>query len=147
MHVKTKDTVIVISGKDKGKKGKITAAFPKLNRVTVEGVNVVTKHQKARNAQQPGGIIHKDMPIDASNVMLVCPKCGKATRVSHKVERGTDENGKATRSMIRKSTDKEEKPNGNTDQRKVSGRGCSCPEAEVRLQKRYGNPEARQDRD
>ena len=101
MHVKTKDTVIVISGKDKGKKGKITAAFPKLNRVTVEGVNVVTKHQKSRNAMQPGGIIHKDMPIDASNVMLVCPKCGKATRVAHKVERVAGENGKTNRSMIR----------------------------------------------
>ena len=101
MHVKTKDTVIVISGKDKGKKAKITAAFPKQNRVTVEGVNVVTKHQKARNAQQPGGIIHKDMPIDASNVMLVCPKCGKATRVSHKVEKVVGDNGKASRSMIR----------------------------------------------
>ena len=101
MHVKTKDTVIVISGKDKGKKGKISAAFPKLNRVTVEGVNVVTKHQKARNAQQPGGIIHKDMPIDASNVMLVCPKCGKATRVSHKVTREQNDNGKMQRKMIR----------------------------------------------
>ena len=101
MHVKTKDTVIVISGKDKGKKGKITAAFPKLNRVTVEGVNVVTKHQKARNAQQPGGIIHKEMPIDASNVMLVCPKCGKATLVSRKAERVVGDNGKSTRSLIR----------------------------------------------
>ena len=101
MHVKTKDTVIVISGKDKGKKGKITAAFPKLNRVTVEGVNVVTKHQKARNAQQPGGIIHKDMPIDASNVMLVCPKCGKATRVAHKVQQEKNDQGKMKRKMIR----------------------------------------------
>ena len=101
MHVKTKDTVIVISGKDKGKKGKISAAFPKLNRVTVEGVNMVTKHQKARNQAQPGGIIHKEMPIDASNVMLVCPKCGKACRVSHKAERVQDDNGKTHRKMIR----------------------------------------------
>ena len=101
MHVKTKDTVIVISGKDKGKKGKISAAFPKLGRVTVEGVNMVTKHQKARNAMQPGGIIHKEMPIDASNVMLVCPKCGKATRVSNKAERVKDDNGKMHRKLIR----------------------------------------------
>ena len=101
MHVKSKDTVIVISGKDKGTKGKITAAFPKLNRVTVEGVNMVTKHQKARNQMQPGGIIHKEMPIDASNVMLVCPKCGKATRVSHKVERVADDNDKMNRKMVR----------------------------------------------
>ena len=85
MHVKTKDTVIVISGKDKGKKGKISMSFPKLNRVTVEGVNVVTKHQKARNAMTPGGIIHKEMPIDASNVMLVCPKCGKPTRPAFRI--------------------------------------------------------------
>ena len=101
MHVKTKDTVIVISGKDKGKKGKISAAFPKLNRVTVEGVNMVTKHQKARNQAQPGGIIHKEMPIDASNVMLVCPKCGKATRVSRKAEKVTDDNGRQHRNLIR----------------------------------------------
>ncbi len=101
MHVKSKDTVIVISGKDKGKKGKIVAAFPKLNRVTVEGVNTVTKHQKARNAGQPGGIIHKDMPVDASNVMLVCPKCGKPTRVSHKVDRVSGEDGKTKRTMVR----------------------------------------------
>ena len=101
MHVKSKDTVIVISGKDKGKKGKVSAAFPKLNRVTVEGVNVVTKHQKARNQMQPGGIIHKEMPIDASNVMLVCPKCGKPARVSHKVTQTADENGKMPRKMIR----------------------------------------------
>ena len=88
MHVKSNDQVVVISGKDKGKKGKITAAFPKAGRVTVEGVNLVTKHQKARNAMQPGGIIKKELPIDASNVMLICPKCGKATRVAHKAENG-----------------------------------------------------------
>ena len=101
MHVKSNDQVVVISGKDKGKKGKITAAFPKAGRVTVEGVNMVTKHQKARNAMQPGGIIKKELPIDASNVMLVCPKCGKATRVAHKVTTVTLENGKQDRKMIR----------------------------------------------
>ena len=101
MHVKSNDQVVVISGKDKGKKGKITVAFPKTGRVTVEGVNVVTKHQKARNAMQPGGIVHKELPIDASNVMLVCPKCGKATRVAHKVTTVTNDAGKQQRKMIR----------------------------------------------
>ena len=101
MHVKSNDQVVVISGKDKGKKGKITAAFPKTGRVIVEGVNVATKHQKARNQMQPGGIIKKELPIDASNVMLVCSKCGKATRVAHKVTTVTGENGKANRKMIR----------------------------------------------
>lgn len=101
MHVRSKDQVVVISGKDKGKKGKITAAFPKTGKVVVEGVNVVTKHQKARNAMQPGGIIHKEAPIDASNVMLVCPKCGKAARVSHKVTLVETENGGKKRKMIR----------------------------------------------
>ena len=85
MHVRSKDQVVVISGKDKGKKGKITAAYPKTGKVVVEGVNMVTKHQKARNAMQPGGIIHKEAPIDASNVMLVCPKCKKGVRVGYKV--------------------------------------------------------------
>ena len=101
MHVRSKDQVVVISGKDKGKKGKITAAYPKTGKVVVEGVNMVTKHQKARNAMQPGGIVHKEAPIDASNVMLVCPKCGKAARVSHKVTMVETENGGKKRKMIR----------------------------------------------
>ena len=101
MFVKSKDQVVVISGKDKGTKGKVVTASPKTGKVVVEGVNVVTKHQKARNAMTPGGIIHKEMPIDASNVMLVCPKCGKATRVNHKAEKVTDDNGKAHRRLIR----------------------------------------------
>ena len=88
MHVKSKDQVVVISGKDKGKKGKIVAAFPKTGRVTVEGVNTVTKHQKARNAMQPGGIIKMETPIYASKVMVICPQCGKPTRVGHTVVDG-----------------------------------------------------------
>ena len=93
LHVKTNDQVVVISGPSdgdkaiKGKQGKILKVDTKAGRVVVEGIAFVTKHQKARQAGQPGGIIHKEMPIDASNVMLVCPKCGKPTRVAHKVSK------------------------------------------------------------
>ena len=85
MFVKAKDQVVVISGKDKGKQGKVISAQPKTGKVAVEGVAMVTKHQKARAQGQPGGIVHKEAYIDASNVMLVCAKCGKASRVAHKV--------------------------------------------------------------
>ena len=101
MNVKLNDTVVVISGKDKGTEGKVIACFPKLNRATVQGVNMVTRHQKARNQAQPGGIIHKEMPVDASNLMVKCPKCGKATRLSHKVTREANDEGKQVRKMIR----------------------------------------------
>ena len=100
MSIKKDDQVVVITGKDKGKKGKITAAFPKTGKVIVEGVNMVTRHQKARNAMQPGGIVKKEAPIDASNVMLICEKCGKPVRVAHKVT-VTTENGKNVRTMVR----------------------------------------------
>ena len=72
MHVRKNDQVMVITGKDKNTKGKITVAFPKTGKVIVEGVNMVTRHQKARNAMQPGGIVKKEAAIDASNVMLIC---------------------------------------------------------------------------
>lgn len=85
MNVKTNDTVVVISGKDKGKKGKITKALPKVGKVIVEGVAMVARHQKPRGQGMPGGIIHKEAPIAASKVMLVCQKCDKATRVAHKI--------------------------------------------------------------
>ena len=101
MHVRKNDLVMVITGKDKGTKGKIATAFPKTGKVIVEGVNMVTRHQKARNAMQPGGIVKKEAPIDASNVMLICPKCGKAVRVAHKVTVTTDANGKKNRTMVR----------------------------------------------
>ena len=85
MTIKTGDNVLVITGKDKGKTGKVSAVYADSNRVVVENVNVVTKHQKPRTQQDKGGIIKKSAPIEASNVMVICPVCGKATRVSHKV--------------------------------------------------------------
>ena len=84
MKIKKDDKVVVITGKDKGKEGKVMMADPENGRVVVSGVNVITKHQKARNQQNPGGIIKKEATIDASNVMLVCKKCGKATRLAVK---------------------------------------------------------------
>ena len=90
MKLKKGDNVIVIAGKDKGKAGKILVVDRKKNRVIVEGVNMVTRHQKARGQGMPGGIIHKEAPIDASNVMLLCSKCNKPTRIAYKVlEDGT----------------------------------------------------------
>ena len=85
MHVKRGDKVVVIAGKDKGKEGNVVAAFPEQNKVIVEGVAVAKKHQKARMQGQASAIIEKEMPIDASNVMRVCPKCGKPARVGVKV--------------------------------------------------------------
>ena len=85
MFVKAKDQVVVISGKDKGTKGKVVTAAPKTGKVVVEGVAMVTKHQKSRAQGQPGGIIKKEAFIDASNVMLVCQKCGKPARFGWKV--------------------------------------------------------------
>mgnify|MGYP004651436503 FL=1 len=85
MHVKRGDKVVVIAGKDKGKEGNVIAAFPEENKVIVEGVAVAKKHQKARMQGQASAIIEKEMPIDASNVMRVCPKCGKAARVGVKI--------------------------------------------------------------
>ena len=106
VHVKKNDQVVVISGpKDgdkaiKGKQGKVLSVDTKDNKVVVEGVAFVTKHLKPRRQGQPGGIIQKERAIDASNVMIVCPKCGKATRIAHRIEEVTLEDGsKKTRSV------------------------------------------------
>ncbi|MDO4288236.1 MAG: 50S ribosomal protein L24 [Eubacterium sp.] len=80
MHVKKDDIVQVISGKDKGKTGKVIQAFPAEGKVRVEGVNVLTKHKKPSQAMQQGGIIHEEGKIDASNVLLNCDKCGRGVR-------------------------------------------------------------------
>ena len=88
MNIKRDDKVIVLSGKDKGKSGKVIAADPKADKVIVEGVNVATKHQKAQKKGQDGGILKIETPIYVSKVQLVCPKCDKLTRVAHKIEDG-----------------------------------------------------------
>ena len=88
MKIKKDDKVIVLSGKDKGKQGEVLVAEPKAGKVIVKGVNVATKHQKPQKQGQEGGIIKVETPIYASKVMLVCPKCGKATRVAHKITDG-----------------------------------------------------------
>lgn len=85
MHVKRGDTVRVLSGKDKGKEGKVLVAMPSEGKVTVEGVAMVKKHQKARAQGQESGIIHMEAPIDASNVLRVCSKCNKAARTGVKI--------------------------------------------------------------
>ncbi len=88
MKIKKDDKVIVLSGKDKGKQGEVLVADPKAGKVVVKGVNVASKHQKPRKQGQEGGIIKVETPIYASKVQLVCPKCGKGTRVSYKVADG-----------------------------------------------------------
>jgi len=80
LHVKKGDTVVVISGKDKGKKAKVLVGLPKDGKVIVEGVNMSTKHKKPSQKVQQGGIIHQESPIFASKVMLWCDKCKKGVR-------------------------------------------------------------------
>ena len=85
IHVKRGDIVKVISGKDKGKEGKILTAYPQTGKVVVEGVAMVKKHQKARMQGQESSIVTKEAAIDASNVLRVCSKCGKAARTGVKI--------------------------------------------------------------
>ena len=84
MKLKKGDTVKVISGKDKGQEGEVVHVFPSDNKVLVNGINTAKKHSKARKSNQQGGIIDRDMPVDASNVMLVHK--GKPTRVGYKIQ-------------------------------------------------------------
>ena len=81
LHVKKGDTVVVLTGKDKGKTGKVIEALPKKTKVVVEGVNKVKRHTKPSQKMPQGGILVKEAPVHASNVMLVCPACSKNTRI------------------------------------------------------------------
>ncbi len=84
MKIKKNDTVLVIAGKDKGKKGKVRFAFPRENRVMVEGVNMIKKHAKAKGQARQAGIIELEAPIEISNVMLFCEKCNHPSRVGYR---------------------------------------------------------------
>ena len=86
MNIKRDDIVVVLSGKDKGKQGKVISADPKNGKVIVEGVNVASCHIKPRKQDEEGGIIKRETPIYASKVMRVCPKCNKPTKAAFKIK-------------------------------------------------------------
>lgn len=91
LNIRKGDYVQVISGEEKGKSGAVLSTDPVKRTVTIDGINIVKKHKKARSAQEQSAIINKAAAMDASNVMIVCPECGKTTRVAHKFE---DKDGK-----------------------------------------------------
>ena len=88
MNVKKGDTVVVLSGKDRGKQGKVLGSVPKTSRVVVEGINMVTCHVQPRTQGETGGIVKREAAIASCKVQVVCPKCKKGTRVAHKIENG-----------------------------------------------------------
>jgi len=93
LKIRKGDRVRVLTGKDRGKEGEVMRALPRERKVIVDGVNVARKSQRPTRSTQQGGIIDKDMPLPVSNVALVCPSCGKATRVGYKI----DESGQKVR--------------------------------------------------
>lgn len=88
MNIKKGDTIVVLSGKDRGKQGKVVGTVPSQKKVVVEGINMVTCHVKPRRQGEQGGVIEREAAIASCKVQVVCPKCGKGTRVAHKVEDG-----------------------------------------------------------
>jgi large subunit ribosomal protein L24 len=93
MKIKKNDLVLIISGKYRGKKGKVLRTFPSQRggypkKILVEGVNLVKKHQRPKRTEEKGQIIELPKPIDVSNAKLICPKCGKPTRVGYKITEG-----------------------------------------------------------
>ena len=85
MKIRKGDTVVIIAGKDRGKRGKVRRALPGEDRVIVEGLNMVKRHSRARRAARQAGIIELEAPIHVSNVMLICGKCGNPTRVNFRL--------------------------------------------------------------
>jgi large subunit ribosomal protein L24 len=94
MKIKKNDIIIVLAGKDKGKRGKVLQALPTINRVSVEGINILSKHIRSANASKQGQKIEFPSPIQVSNVKIVCPQCSKPTKVGFNIEK---ESGKKSR--------------------------------------------------
>src|SRR4030042_3244810 len=86
MKIKKNDIVLIISGKDRGRKGKVLKAFPQENKIMVEGINLRKKHIKPKRSGEKGQIIEVSVPIDISNVKFVCPKCGKTTKIGYEIK-------------------------------------------------------------
>jgi large subunit ribosomal protein L24 len=105
MHVKTGDEVLIITGKDKGKRGKVKQALPKANRVVVEGLNMMKRHMKQRGPGKPSGIIELEAPLQSSNVMLICPHCGRAARTGHRFLEETDHKNRQRKVRFCKACD------------------------------------------
>lgn len=152
MTVKKGDNVVVITGKDKGKTGKVLEVFPKDNKVLVDGVNIVTKHKKARTQQEKSEIVKKAAPFEASNVLVVCPVCGKATRVAHKEINGKNARvcKKCSASLDKefvKSTKKEAKKNISStkveEPKKTTAKKAVKSETTVSTQKSTKKPSAK----
>lgn len=93
LDIRKNDTVMVVAGDDKGKKGRVLGFLASESRVVVEGLNMIKKHLKPSSQQKQGGIVEKEAPLHRSNVMLVCPKCSKPTKIGNKIL----ENGKKIR--------------------------------------------------
>lgn len=104
MKIKKGDTVLVISGKYRGKTGKVLKAFPKEMKILVDGVNLVKKHVKPKRTGEKGQIIQIPKPISVSNVKLICPSCKKATRVGYRI---SEENGEKLKKRICKKCKRE----------------------------------------
>ena len=135
LNVRKGDNVLVIAGKDKGKSGKVLAADPKNNRVIVDKVNIVTKHVKPRSAQATGGIQKDNGFIDVSNVQIICPVCGKATRVANK-----EVDGKKVRTCVKCGATlefKAEKPEKKERRKsaKAKAKSTDVAETEVKAEK------------
>ena len=105
MHVKKGDEVLVIAGKNKDQRGKIKQALPSENRVVIEGLNLIKRHTKARGPGRAGGIIEREAPLHVSNVMLICPNCGRAARTGKRFLEETDQKGRPRKVRFCKACD------------------------------------------